>query len=238
MRAALGQLRTHATAGMSGFHIDLVDAERKRAHDRVHEVLAEAESSAGYADRLWAPGMPATVHEAVEQHAKRAIELFYLLRQLIATPALALAERPKVRSGQGGRLPGPGEPDFDPWVLTERTSRSKWQRDPKAVRAIDELWKSDPEPRRTMAVQSEIDAAIERGDVREDGDIGHYFCCPWAPIYVVRRPVRIIGQRLRVLQQFTYDVSAEEMEEGGPFVRRLLLGVFSPTDEVDYCLPS
>jgi hypothetical protein len=55
---------------------------------------------------------------------------------------------------------------------------------------------------------------------------------PWC------RPVIIAGQRMRSMQQFTFDVSAEEMAEGGEFVRRLLPGPFHPTDEVDYCDPT
>jgi len=34
-------------------------------------------------------------------------------------------------------------------------------------------------------------------------------------IYLVRRPVTIAGQRLRRMQQFTFDVSAEEIAEAG-----------------------
>jgi hypothetical protein len=38
--------------------------------------------------------------------------------------------------------------------------------------------------------------------------------------------------------EFTFDVSAEEMGEGGEFTRRLLLGPFHPTTRIDYCDPS
>jgi hypothetical protein len=37
--------------------------------------------------------------------------------------------------------------------------------------------------------------------------------------------------------QVTFDVSGEELAEGGPFVRRIVLGPFQPTSEVDYCDP-
>jgi hypothetical protein len=40
------------------------------------------------------------------------------------------------------------------------------------------------------------------------------------------------------MQQFTFDVSAEGIAEGGQFVRRLLLGPFHPTSKVDYCDPA
>lgn len=40
------------------------------------------------------------------------------------------------------------------------------------------------------------------------------------------------------MQQFTFDVSGEEMAEGGQFIRRLLTGPFHTTSEIDYCAPS
>lgn len=55
---------------------------------------------------------------------------------------------------------------------------------------------------------------------------------------MARRPVRVGGRRLRPLQQFCLDVSAEEIPEGGDFKRGLVLGTFSPTDEIDYCDPA
>jgi hypothetical protein len=66
----------------------------------------------------------------------------------------------------------------------------------------------------------------------------HYYCCPWSSIYQVRRPVTIAGRRLRPMQQFTFDVSAEEMAEGGQFTRRSLPGPIHTTSEVDYCDPT
>jgi len=50
-------------------------------------------------------------------------------------------------------------------------------------------------------------------------------------------PVTIAGQRLRRMQQLTFNVSAEEIAEDGQFVRRLMLGPFHPTSKVDYCDP-
>jgi hypothetical protein len=99
-----------------------------------------------------------------------------------------------------------------------------------------------PDPAATVGIQSQIDAAAAGGWIVLGATISHtashYFCCPWAAIYTVRRPVTIAGRHLRPMQQFTFDVSAEEMAEGGEFVRRLLPGPFHPTDEVDYCDPT
>lgn len=43
------------------------------------------------------------------------------------------------------------------------------------------------------------------------------------------------GRQLQPDQEFTYDVSAEEMAEGGPFKRNILVGRFSSTSKTDYC---
>lgn len=237
MRSSLDQLRRHTAAAMSGFHLDLEDDKRRRAHDRVHEVLAEAEAAASYADRLWAPGVPNSVHEAIENHAKLAVERFYEAGQLLSMPRLALEPRREPAPVAGRQIPGPGRREFDPWRLTDPDTRSRWRADPEARQAIEALWASDPDPERTLAIQADIEAAAEGGDIERLAAVGPYYCCPWAPIWVVKRPVVLGGRRLRALEQFTYDVSAEEMAEGGPFVRRILVGQFRPTDEIDYCIP-
>ena len=68
--------------------------------------------------------------------------------------------------------------------------------------------------------------------------MGHYFCCPWGALYEVRRPVRIARKRLHVMEQFVFDVSAEEMAQGGKFVRRIVRGPFHDTKQIDYCNPN
>lgn len=40
------------------------------------------------------------------------------------------------------------------------------------------------------------------------------------------------------MQEFTFDVSAEEMADGGQFTRRPLAGLFHPTTRIDYCDPA
>lgn len=182
------------------------------------------------------------LHERIEQSVKDAIERGYRLGQLAAMPELVeRSAGAALRSPK--RLPLPGEPGFDPWCLTDPRTRSQWQADPAARRAIDVLWRSDPSPERTLRIQGEIDAALERGDidyaVGPDGRrLGNYYCCPWAPIYEAKRRVRIAGLRLEPKQQFTFDVSAEEIFAGGTFTRELMLGDFRPTNEVDYCDPT
>lgn len=142
-----------------------------------------------------------------------------------------------------------GAAAYDLFVAAEQrraaaaASGERWQSDRQARRAIETLWAYDPDPRGTLDIQGEIEAAVERGDLAsatEPGGrpLGNYYCCPWAPIYAAKRPVRIAGRRLRPLQQFTFDVSAEEIAEGGQFKRELLLGNFHLTNKIDYCDPT
>jgi len=70
---------------------------------------------------------------------------------------------------------------------------------------IERMWAADPDPVRTLAIKAEIDAALFRDDVAHD--VGHFDRCPWSPIYLAKRPVRIGRKQLHPLQQFTYDVT-------------------------------
>lgn len=242
MLAAGRAMRDRAQAALA----DLVRAEppadRATAAARLRGMGAEADSVMSYGESMWAPGVPADVHERIENSLKRAIAAYYLLGQLLAMPALL--EQPAVTATpvSGPRLPLPGQPGFDMWCLTDPRSRASWQRDPAAHRAISMLWQYDPDPAATLTIQSQIDAGVAGGALAVGlttggRQVGNYYCCPWSAIYLVRQPVTINGRRLRAGQQFTFDVSAEEIAEGGEFVRRLLLGPFHPTDEVDYCDP-
>lgn len=242
MRSAASGMRRQAEAARADFMAEAPPTGRERAVGRVSQLFAEATARSDYADRLWVPRLPLSVHPALEAHLKVAVEAFYQVGQVMSMPTLA--DQPVVRtaSATAGSRPGPGSAGFDRWSLTDPDIRTEWSRQAVARRAIDHLWKSDPDPKRTLAVQSEIDGARERGDIdyARDGRShrsGHYYCCPWSPIYVVKRPVVIGGRRLRVLEQFVFDVSGEEMEEGGDFKREILVADFRATTEVDYCLP-
>jgi hypothetical protein len=88
-------------------------------------------------------------------------------------------------------------------------------------------------------LQAQIDAAVSSGAAESaSSTLGHYFCCPWSAIYVVRRPVVIGGRLLRPGEQLTLDVSAEKIASGERFERQILLGPFHRTHEVDYCDPA
>lgn len=207
----------------------------KHAEDyrRLQAMLADVKGDAEYARNLHA-GLHGTVsqdmHERVEKAVKRAIGTAYELGQLAAMPGLSKAA-PSVP-----RLPRPGESGFDMWCLTDPSSRAKWKRDRAAVRAIEMLWRYDPDPEATLAIQAQIDAAVKAKDIRASGQ-GNYFCCPWSAVYQCINPVTLGGKRIRRGKTFTFDVSGEEMAEGGEFKREILVADFRPTTEVDYCNP-
>ncbi len=250
--AAARAAQKHAAAALAAFEQAGVPANQQDRAQRLRQLLAEATTRADYAERLWTGRPPRSLRPQIERDLKEAVERFYHLGQLLALPRLVdqeVAARPEVpgaaRAGSAAavaRLPGPGEPGFDPWCVTDPATRSRWQRDPAAQQSIALLWRHDPDPRRTLAIQAEIEAALARGDIAEattrSGErVGHYYCGPWGPIYVVRRPVMLGDQQLRALQQFTYHPCADGVLAGEPFRREILVGPFSSTDEVMYCDP-
>lgn len=248
MLAATRLLQPHAESAMQTFEAQSGGPERQAAVQQLRQLLADADSKTQYAEQLWSRDVPRALHEGIENSMKAALAGYYHLGQLLAMPQLVATYR-QPGAGQdpavahpGRSLPGPGEAGFDPWCLTDPTGRGMWQQDAAARQAIATLWSHDPSPDRTLAIQGAIDAALARGDIayatdRSGERIGWFYCCPWAPVYVVKRPLTIAGRRLSTLQQFTFDVSAEGVLTGEPFRRDVLVANFGRTAEVDYCNP-
>ncbi len=245
MLTASGKLREHAELAVADLR---KRAPQSRQSDltKIKSLLAAAQTTADYAEQLHTQlhaGQSASqdLHERIERSIKDALGKAFLTGQLAAMPQIDQYV-PESGSVPTQRLPGPGDRGFDPWCLTDPHTRAQWQRDRRAQAAVDALWKYDPHPDRTLEIQATIDAALARGDVDYATDangrrLGNYFCCPWSAVYVAKRPIEIGGKRLRPLQQFTFDVSAEEIVEGGAFKRELLVADFSRTEDIDYCDP-
>jgi hypothetical protein len=243
MFAAGASMREHIEAALADFNRPGIPESKEPGAARLRGMLADADSAISYAESMRTSGSNQAVHERVEVLLRRGINAYYQIGQLLAQPALL--ERPEVQVATiaGPSRPLPGQPGFDPWALTDPASRASWQRDPSARRAIDNLWRMDPDPAATLTIQAQIDAAAKAGLIAVGVDaqgnkMGNYYCCPWSPINYVRKPVTIAGQSLRAGDEFVFDVSAEEMMEGGKFKRELVVGPFHPTDEIDYCDPS
>ena len=238
MLAAAQAMRDWAEAALADLmRVDPPDGKEK-ALARLQGMAAEARAVTEFAESLWSPHASEQVHERVENSLRHGIAAYYKLGQLLALPALL--DRPEIRAVpvSGEPLPLPGKPGFDPWCLTDQYSLPRWQQDPAARVAIATLWRYDPDPASTLAIQSQINAAVATGLVANKTTHGHrhYNSCPWSSVYQVRQPVVIADRSLRPMQEFVFDVSAEEVRDGGPFTRRLSLGPFHPT-KIDYYDP-
>ena len=226
------------------------NAEQKKHLNAIRQVQAAAMTKARYADDMMTGNPSRDVHERVEEHVKVAIEHFYLLGQLLASPELAaqLNQLNQItvdpfdlilQDLKTQRFPLPGQKGFDIWCLTDPEARDHFRKDRKAVKAIKTLWSLDPDPQRTLEIQAEINAAFARGDITFAIDrylkkLGHFFCVPWGPVYIVRRPITIAGTKLRTMQQFIFNVTCEGVNLGAPFEREIMIGNFNPTSKFEY----
>jgi hypothetical protein len=249
MVQAMRAVGEHAAAAMGALPETAPGGpEQQKQLNRIRQLYASAQSKARYAAELHGADPPPAVRERVEPYAREAIEMFYELGQLIADPTLvkdapARKEKRLLPSSKPGnaeqRFALPLQPGFDEWCLTDPAARSRLWSDRKARKALDELWRQDPDPARTLAIQADIVAAFERGDVgyaETDGErVGYWFRCPWCPVYVVNHALTLGGVRLKPRQQFVYEVSAADGNR--EFVRRVLPGTYRHTDRVIYDEP-
>lgn len=260
--SAMRAVGDHAAAAMAVLPESAPDApEQQKQLNRIRQLYASAQGKARYAAELHGADPPPAVQERVEPYAREAIEMFYALGQLIADPSLAgggaeaesgVEARPAPRTEKGPRAEKvpllPTQSGFDKWMLTDPDARPGLKKDKRACAAIDRIWRTDPDPLRTGSIFREIGLAMERGTVgyattRAGDRVGHWFRCPWGPIYVAKRSVVLDGVRLAAGQQFVYEVSAAEGgaakgRRGKGFTRRILLGNFKATDAVAYDEPN
>lgn len=244
MLDAMKAIRSHAQVAMSALdNAKELTKEQEGQRGTIRGIFAAASSKADYAQNMHSQNPSREVHEMIEEHLKVAIEQFYLLGQMAAVPGRVGQIAPSTAGQPLPRLPLPGEKDFDPWCLTDRNARRAYANDREAKKALDTLWKLDPDPAKTMAIKAEVDAAYTRGDItfaldRFGKTLGYFFCAPWGSIYSVVRPVTLGGVKLVPLQQFVYDVTCEGFYRGVPFRRHIKLGNFQPTTEFEYGDPN
>ena len=240
LQAAVPPVRAQVEVAVYALERAGVPDKHTSAFNRLRQLVAEATAACDYADGLHSNRHHQGVHELIENNLKDALELWFHAGQLAAMPRLLgdyRLRRPVPRPVLA-RMPGGAH--FDPWCLTDSHTVKQWQRDPRAKQAVREMWQHDPDPAATLALKAEIDAAEAAGDIvrhRVRGGGTCYFQCPWAPLYEVRRPVRIAGRHLRVLQQFAMQAAADNVLLGGRFERGIIIGPFQETDEVEYCDP-
>ncbi len=240
---AMGAVGEHAAAAVGSLPDTVPDPVRQRQLDWIRQLYASAQNKARYAAELHGTDPPPPVQQRVEPYARAAVELFYEVGQLVADPTLADADaEPGEVQSEGTEArnppPGPGQPDFDPWCLTHPDARALLQHDPRALAVLRQLWERDPNPARTVAVQREIQAALQRGDLgpaeRDGLPLGYWFCCPWGAVYEAHREVTISRTKLKPGQQFVFEVRAAEFGHIKRFTRRIHRGDFQPGYDLSY----
>lgn len=266
MLEAMRAIRDHTDAAVT-FLADSPPqgADQEKSANQIRQLHASAQTKARYAEDMMSGNPSRDVHERVEEHVKDAVESYYLLGQLLAMPELALktqvppaplplpqnapqtapfyAPISTIYAPQIAQLAPPNAPGFDMWCLTAPEAQTKFKQDREAVRAIKTLWQLDPDARRTVEIQNEINAALARGDVsfaldRYGKKLGHFFCAPWGAVYVAKRTLTIAGTRLPTMQQFIFNVTCEGVNLGAPFEREIMTGNFTPTSKFEYGDPN
>lgn len=255
LRGVLRALRIvggHADAAMAFLPEKAPGGREQQAQlNRMLQMHASAESKARYALDLHGTDATPELNRRLEPYARDAIELFYALGQLVAEPSLAAPAPPPAVPAEEAPPPPPppppravpavpaalpGQTGFDYWCLTDMHAREQLKTSTRANRALRKLWRLDPDPARTLALQAEIQAAFDGGLIAfaSNGSerLGYFHCCPWPPIYVANRAVTLGGTALKPMQRFVLDVGA--LNEAEKFRRRLLVGTFQETGQVEY----
>lgn len=208
-------------------------AEDQPAYNEIQQLYAASATKARFADDLQDAAKSADMIDRVEPQIEDAIEGFYRLGQVVAMPSLlrkkvvTLTPKPPAEPRS---FANPHSSEFDIWLLTAPEIRQQWARDEGANQALRDLWSNLSDPGEVIDLQVDIDEAIARGAVRRAVDqngrqFGHYFRCPWGPLYEVVQPVFIGGVRMLILQQFVIDVS---VDASGIAQAKIMPGSFAP----------
>ncbi|HEU0299895.1 MAG TPA: hypothetical protein VFR37_10580 [Longimicrobium sp.] len=236
---AMRSVADHAAAAMT-FLPDQAPGEpgQQAQLNRIRQLYASAESKARYATALQGITPGRALARRLAPYAQDAIELFYELGQLIADPTLATEQETAGRIDAAGAVEAgvlPGRPGFDIWCLTDPDARLVLENESEARGSLRRMWRKDPAPARTLAIQADIQAALDRGTVEYArsgrGRMGHFNRCPWGPVYAVKRGVTLGGITLRRGQHFVYDVGLPGKAKR--FRRDILVGAFEPTQDVE-----
>lgn len=243
MLHAMRAIRMHAQAAVDFMGDEPpADADAAKQYHAIRGLFASADAKARYSDDMHGANPTQEVHEMVEPTIKEAIESFHRVGQFVSMPKLTEAPKPPPVVVTP-RFALPGEPGFDPWCLTDPYARPELERDYEAQKAIEDLWRRDPDPAATLRLWAEAKAAADRRDIgpaknASGGRLGHFFCCPWGTVYEAYRPVVLGGVRVKGSEQFVVDVTAEGMELGHPFKRGIKTGNYAPTDKFEYGDPN
>lgn len=204
-------------------------ARDDETHERLQPSMKAIQSALDAAAGLGSHSRRLEVRASLAQALQGALDRAFFLGQLLALPELAASESghadaPSAPTAFTVGLFRPGDEGFDPWCLTDPLERRARRDSAAARRALDELWRTDPKPERTLALQSDILAAIESGAADYfpsdmPGTLGRIGAhCPWPGIVFVRAAVVVGGTWMEAGDRFILAVGGT----AGEFTRALV----------------
>ena len=135
------------------------------------------------------------------------------------TPATPAQPAPAPAQPVVKRWASPGAPDFDPFCLTDPHSRRMLDT-PERRAALGDFW-AKPSRAALVRLQNLLEQALARGDIGH-AVVGHgryapsHCRCPWAPIYEVKRPLRLLDTALREGETFTVGLGPSDPPSADP----------------------
>jgi hypothetical protein len=205
--AELRALRSTLETVEARLGADLQARRTDPAYDRLQPTLEVVESaldsSLGLSSGTPSPELQATLSLTLLSALDRAYEA----GQLLAKPdLLAKPQNEKPAPAPTGAtalsLFRPGDPAFDPWCLTDPIERRDRQADGVAAGMLDDFWRADPNPERTLSIQADIAGALEDGTTdyvpnEMAGSLEQFTRkCPWPGVLWAKGPLQIGGQQL------------------------------------------
>ena len=157
---------------------------------------------------------------AVARTLEDGLEQGYTLGQLLAMPSLVSPSTSAPAGVIASSGPGalgfflPGDPAFDPWCLTDPDELGRLQASTGAAAKLDAFWKSDPQPRLTLAIQRAIARERQAGTVLSistvaTGSLRRFTSvCPWPAAQVASYDLAIGNAQLEKGDRFVLAVGA------------------------------
>ena len=201
------EVKTYCSAGS---HAD-APAELRGMVPRLEGQLAAARSNLDTSEQAVSPilngeAVDAETHEQAENYLWASLETYVRLGQIVALPTLI-----DHRAGSGHRPPpkrGRRVSRRDAWCLTSDVARKELKREGRdgwGEDELDELW-SNKQWRISADEQRFLDGVARLNEEGAIMDSASYIAeCPFNSIWVARRPVTVMGCKLKAGSRFAYN---------------------------------
>jgi hypothetical protein len=215
-------LRATVETVQSRLGADLAGCRTGSTAERLRPTLAVLQSAVDAASGLDAGhGASPDLKAAIAQRLLAALDRGFQAGQLLASPELLAKPPPEPEHAPAAlgsatlALLLPGDPGFDPWCLTDPLQRERRDGDGVSAGLLAGFWRRDPEPATTIALQSEVVAAIENGAAAylPEGTYGTLAeiakHCPWPGVLLAQGDVAIAGEEIGAGERFVLAVGGD-----------------------------